>query len=419
MSEHETDTLPRSLDGSDAEAPPHQQGTGLQAISQIVAHSDHLIRQLRDDAFEPESAKQLTRRYSVTQAAEMINRNAASIRRAEAAGDLPAPNLSEQGRRTGYTLADVNRMRDHFGVQCGRNPSEEPIRMAFQNFKGGVGKSTLCTHFSQYLAERGMRVLVIDCDSQASSTTTFGLRPDLDLQEDDTLLAYFEGDRSDMSYAIRSTYWDRLDFIPANLGLYNAEYGLAARAGQLGGDWIELLHNGISDIDSDYDVIIMDPPPALGMISLNVLRACNALIVPTPPAMYDFHSTVTFFRMMQDVLSTVERYTARPVNYKFLKLLISKYDTNKSAQEFVVRMMGDHYARHILSAAVKNSAEIDNAGADWRTVYELEKGTTSRDTYQRCLASLGAVFGEIELLIRQTWLSHRSALEAEGHTVLG
>lgn len=392
-------------------------GTGLERIRQIVSHSDALIDELRNLAFDPTTEKQLKRLYSITQVADMVGRSANGIRKAEASGALPRPAVNERGRRTGYSLVEVNRIRDHFGIRPGRGSGDEPIRLAIQNFKGGVGKSTLCTHFSQYLAERGYRVLVIDCDSQASTTTTFGLRPDRDVDGEHTLLPFFDHSEDGLEYAIRSTYWDRLDIIPANLSLYSAEYEIAATAGQTGPGWIERLHEGISTIADNYDVILMDPPPALGMISLNVVRAANALIVPTPPAMYDFHSTVTFFRMMEEVLATVEGAVGQPLNYKFLKILISKFDPGKSAQDFMVKLMGDHYARYILNAVIKDSAEIDNAGADWHTVYELDGPTTSAKTYKRCLVSLNAVFREVELLIRATWPSHSEALEADGISV--
>ena len=227
-------------------------------------------------------------------------------------------------------------------------------------------------------------------------------------------MPFFDHSESTLEYAIRSTYWDRLDIIPSNLALYTAEYELAATAGQTGSGWIERLHEGIETVADNYDVILMDPPPALGMISLNVVRAANALLVPTPPAMYDFHSTVTFFRMMEEVLTSVERAVGEPLNYKFLKILISKFDPGKSAQDYMVKLMGQHYSRYILNAAIKDSAEIDNAGADWHTVYELEKATTSAKTYKRCVLSLNAVFREVDLLIRATWPSHSDALDAEG-----
>src|SRR3546814_17127174 len=66
--------------------------------------------------------------------------------------------------------------------------------MAVQNFKGGVGKSTLAVHLAQYLAIQGYRVALIDCDSQASATTLFGYVPDLDLTEDDTLSPFLRQD---------------------------------------------------------------------------------------------------------------------------------------------------------------------------------------------------------------------------------
>lgn len=401
-------------DPVDHEVPDYVSGTGIERIRQIVSHSDALIEELRNLAFNPDTDKQMRRRYTITQVADMVGRSANGIRKAEASGQLPKPITNERGRRTGYTLEDVNRIRDHFGIVPGRVTGEEPVRLAIQNFKGGVGKSTLTTHCSQYLAQSGFRVLVIDCDSQASTTTTFGLRPDLDLDASNTLLPFFEYDESTLEYAIRKTYWDRLDIIPANLSLYTAEYELAATAGQSGSSWIDRLHEGIKTVEEGYDVIIMDPPPALGMISLNVVRAANALIVPTPPAMYDFHSTVTFFRMMEEVLESVEKAVGEPLNYKFMKILVSKYDPGKSAQDFMVKLMSEHYSRFILNGVIKDSAEIDNAGADWHTVYELERATTSSKTYKRCLSSLNSVFREIELLIRTTWPSHADRLEEEG-----
>src|SRR3546814_1389900 len=76
--------------------------------------------------------------------------------------------------------------------------------MAVQNFKGGVGKSTLAVHLAQYLAIQGYRVALIDCDSQASATTLFGYVPDLDLTEDDTLYPFLRQDElTSLDYALR------------------------------------------------------------------------------------------------------------------------------------------------------------------------------------------------------------------------
>ena len=394
--------------------PPVEPGSGRQTFQQIVQHSDRLLEAMRKENFSPEETKHLTRRYTISQAAEIVGRHVETIRRAEAAGDLPQPTLSAAGRRTGYTLAEVNAMRNLFGSNPWRADSDEPIRLAFQNFKGGVSKSQNSVHFAQYLAGRGYRILLIDCDSQASSTAAFGLRPDLDTDADGTLLPFFLAEKNSLDYAIQETYWDRLHIIPASLALYGAEYALAAQEYVSGEGWVERLSRGIASIEHDYDVIIMDPPPALGSISLNVVRALNALIVPVPPAMYDFHSTVTFFRMMDEVLEQVEKHTQQPVNYKIFKLLVAKYDNRNTAQQFLVDLMTDHYTKYMLKTAMLASAEIDSASSLMKTVYELERPATSaRETHERCLSSLNGIYSEIEQNIRRSWPSKKDEFSNE------
>ena len=123
-----------------------------------------------------------------------MGRTPAAIRDAEKDGRLPEPPRTETNRRVGYTLAQVNDMRGVFGTRPWRKPEDPCAVIAVQNFKGGVGKSTLSVHLAQYLAIQGYRVALIDCDSQASSTTLFGYVPDLDLTEDQTLYPFLRED---------------------------------------------------------------------------------------------------------------------------------------------------------------------------------------------------------------------------------
>ena len=89
----------------------------------------------------------------------------------------------------GYTLEQVQAFRAHFGTLPWRDPATDPpLVIACQNFKGGVGKSTTCVNFAHYLALKGYRVLVIDTDSQATTTSMFGYVPDAEITQDDTML---------------------------------------------------------------------------------------------------------------------------------------------------------------------------------------------------------------------------------------
>ena len=93
-------------------------------------------------------------------------------------------------------------MRDLFGTRPRRAETDPALVVAVQNFKGGVGKSTLVCHLAQSLALKGYRVAVIDCDSQASTTTVFGFNPDADIQDDETLLLVLPARR-----AVRPPVW--------------------------------------------------------------------------------------------------------------------------------------------------------------------------------------------------------------------
>jgi chromosome partitioning protein len=382
----------------------------LETMSALNDRADDVIRRLRASVFAPGEEKIVDLRFAIGKAAEMVGRTPEAIRQAEADGRLPAPRLGPTGRREGYSLTEVNAMRDLFGTRPGRTPGDPPIILAVQNFKGGVGKSTLVCHIAQSLALKGYRVAVIDCDSQASTTTVFGFNPDIDIEDEQTLLPFFRhGDRPDLRYGLRPTAWPGIDLLAANLGLYNAEYEAAARL-RGNPEALDRLRRGVEDLARDYDVVLLDPPPALGMISLAVLRAANALLIPTPPSTVDFASTAHFLRMVVETLEVLDdRLGAR--GFHFVRVVATKVDEGKSAHVQIREMMQQVFGAEMLSASLLDSAEIDNANVQLRTVYEI---VGASKTHERCRNNLDRLNGEIELLIRKVWPSHRSELRQQG-----
>lgn len=388
----------------------------LAKMANIQSRAQDLMQLLRAEVLGGEDAtKTVRRRFAIGEAADLIGRSTQLIRDAEADGRLPEPAKSVKGRRVGYSIDEVARMREVVGRPVGRAESDPPLVLSVQNFKGGVGKSTTTIHLAHYLALHGYKVLVIDCDSQASTTSLFGLLPDLEVAETGTVRAYLtDPDAYPIEGLIRSTCWPGLDLIPANLSLYQAEYELAASAARTeGGLAVDRLARGVHQAARNYDVVLLDPPPALGMVSISVLAACNALLVPVPPVLVDFSSTAQFLGMLKEVTDLLARQGLLR-RYAWVRALVTKATDAKSAHVRVEEMIRAVFAGEVLHATMRDSAEIDNAMSSLMSVYELEGPMTSRETHLRCRNILDAVNAEIETLIRMSWPSHKAQLRNEG-----
>ena len=385
----------------------------LRSVGETYGKCLNVLEGLRNQA-QHESGGRQPPRFPITRVADLVGRTTAAIREAEKDGRIPAVERTSSGRRVGYTLAEVNTMREAFNTRPWRTADDPVSVIAVQNFKGGVGKSTVSAHLAQYLAIQGYRVCLIDCDSQGSSTALFGYVPDLDIHEDETLYPFFRNmEMSSLAYAVRETHWDSLYLIPANLKLYSAEYELAARISRSEPRLLNRLAEGLASISDHFDVIVLDPPPALGTISLSVMRAANALLVPIPPTVVDFASTTTFLAMLYETLQILEERHF-PVDFSWMRFVATRADEQKSMQRELLGLMRSLFGDRMLRTVLRDSAEIDNASARLMTIYELPNPVTSRETYNRGLAYLNGVNQEIETQIRMAWPSHAERLRAEG-----
>lgn len=367
-----------------------------------------ILKRIRDSAIDPDTGLKRGPTFPISKAASLVGRTASAIREAERDGRLPERGRTASGHRVQYSLEELDHMRGVFGTRPWRDPDDTPAIISVCNFKGGVGKSTIALHLAQHFSIKGYRVLFVDCDSQASSTMMFGYRPDVDLQEEDTLYGHFHNpELLGVRKIIRKTHFHGLDLIPANLRLYNLEYEIAgylARNQNLA--IIDLIAEAIDTVVEDYDVVIMDPPPALGMVSMAVLQAANAMVIPVPPSLVDFASTVSFIDMAKTTMKQLEELAGRgrPA-YNFIRLVGSRVDDSKSMHREVLSMMRQVFGGSLSPSVMVTSAEIDNASSRMKTVFELEKPVTSHEVYNRCMKHLNDVCRGIEEDVLRTWAS--------------
>ncbi|WP_278985975.1 AAA family ATPase [Sphingobium yanoikuyae] len=367
-----------------------------------------ILKRIRDNAIDPETGAKKGPSFPISKAAALVSRTASAIREAERDGRLPARGRTASGHRVQYSLEELDHMREVFGTRPWRSPEDVPAIISVSNFKGGVGKSTIALHLAQHFAIRGYRVLFIDCDSQASSTMMFGYRPDIDLSEEDTLYGHFHNpELLGVRKIIRNTHFFGLDLIPANLKLYNLEYEIAGYLAQNQSfDIIDMIAQAIDDVVDDYDVVVMDPPPALGMVSMAVLQAANAMVIPVPPSVIDFASTVSFIDMARTTMRQLEKLAGRvKPAYNFIRLVGSRVDESKSMQSEILTMMRQVFGGSMISSVLRTSAEIDNASSRMKTVFELDRPVTSHEVHNRCVKYLNEVCLDIEKDVLRTWQS--------------
>ena len=385
----------------------------IDKLESILASSENFLQRMHELGAEPHQRKVLQRLFSPGEAAEMVGRDRTTLARAEPEIGMEAPPRHPgNNRRVGYTLAQVQAFRRRFGTLPWRDPATDPpLVIACQNFKGGVGKSTTCVNFAHYLALKGYRVLVIDTDSQATTTSMFGYLPDAEITEADTMLPFLDGEQKSLAYAVRETYFPGIDLIPACLVLYEAELGIVMRVGaqasrEQRAAFFHELKYGIQSVSGQYDLILIDSPPALGMISINVLLAADALLVPSAARMFDFSSTVQFFRMIHAYIQQLD-----PVKtYRWISVLTTLFDRRYESQKQFFEVMRACFGDSVFQRVFFHSSAVINSAAQFITPYEQPKPDRG------VLEMMDSVFEEIELAILREWPSKAAALSQRGIT---
>ncbi|KQB14026.1 chromosome partitioning protein [Rhodobacter capsulatus] len=389
---------------------PAVSGTVAASIAaNAVRLSEALDNHMRN-SFQPESRKTL-RKFQPSEVSELTGISMSNLRTRHQDGDFPEVETDSRGRRL-YSAAEIDQIR-HIMAKTGRNGEAYlPGRRAgdalqvisIVNFKGGSSKTTSAIHLAQRYALRGYRVLAIDMDPQASLTTMFGYRPEIEFAEGGTIydaLKYEEPVA--LSQVIRKTYFHNLDLAPAGLMLseYETETAYALQH-KIDPPFTQRLAIALDEVEANYDLVIIDCPPQLGFTTMTALLASTGLLITVVPSMLDVASMAQFLEMAGETVRALEE-AAGPIDWNFLKFLIARYEPTDVPQSQMAGFLRSILLDQVLTTPMLKSTAISDAGMTQQTIYEIEPSQVLKKTLDRILESVNGVANEFETVIQNSW----------------
>jgi chromosome partitioning protein len=235
------------------------------------------------------------------------------------------------------------------------------------NQKGGVAKTTTTVNLGCALALRGHRVLIVDIDPQANATTGLGIdHRNIELSTYDLLT----GDAG-LGQVVQPTAVDQLECAPASLDLAGAEIELTAVM-----DRERRLAEALSGAHERYDIVFIDCPPSLGLLTVNALTAAQDLIVPVQCEYYALEG-------LGQLLETAERvHSHLNPNLRIAGFLMTMYDARTKLASQVVEEVRSHFTGLVFKTLIPRSVRLSEAPSFGEPVLTLDPSSRGSVAYR-------------------------------------
>ena len=237
-------------------------------------------------------------------------------------------------------------------ISLSSTPSQTPVRnlprvIAVANQKGGVGKTTTSINTAAALAKMGLRVLLIDIDPQANATSGLGI----DVRSLDSSVLDVLIDDAPLAECLCTTEIDGLQVAPSNLRLADAEmtmYSMLARETR--------LKNAVDAVVDQFDYVIIDCPPSLGLLTLNALCAAREVLIPIQ---CEYFALEGVGQLLENVLR-IRRSGLNPI-LEVSSIVCVMYDARTNLGEEVVDEIRQHFGSTVLKTVVPRNIKLSES----------------------------------------------------------
>lgn len=246
-----------------------------------------------------------------------------------------------------------------------------PARIiALANQKGGVGKTTTTINLAAALAERGRRVLILDFDPQANATSGLGLEK----QPGRSLYPVLLGEAT-LDSMIAETAIPRLSIVPAEVNLAGAEVDVPRMD-----RYLQKLRDATRPVaEADrFDLIFVDCPPSLGILTMNALTAADAILLPIQCEYYALEGLSVMIRLIDQI-----RDSGANAALQIEGILMTMYDQRTNLSNQVVQQVVQHFSDKVYETLIPRSVRVSEAPSYGQPVLIYDRNCTGAHAYRQ------------------------------------
>jgi chromosome partitioning protein len=288
--------------------------------------------------------------YSPTAFAKILGISKQELLEQESKGIIPPAKRNSDNERY-YKPEDVVKYRNYLGMP---SPVKSTRKQLFLNFKGGTGKSSLSASYGFRLAQMGIRVLLIDLDPQGHLTQCLGLNN----EEYPKTLFNALIEKEEIEKIIVKTDLPTLNIIPSSLTLSPVELSLFSMNSR------EFrLRKLLSSIEKNYEVIVMDASPSIGLLNLNAILASNDLLIPVLADFLSYHGLKILF----ETLSTIEEDFS--FVFENIFIFLNRYNESHRICKRSKKALETHYSKYLINTVIRQDTKIAEATSQGTPIF--------------------------------------------------